>query len=108
MVPLPPMINNSTPLPSPSIQRKNFLMDIRSAESRPAADLVLPILRRSLTANQRLSAAERTHCQALMEANERWILGQGTPADLVLLNANRLKHGLGPLAHAVAHADHIG
>lgn len=41
--------------------------------------------------------AELAHTAALLAANERWILGEGTEDDRALLNANRLLHGMEPL-----------
>lgn len=57
----------------------------------------LPILRRGPESRQHSSPAEQSHCLAIAEATNRFILGQGTSADLILVNRNRVKHGLEPL-----------
>lgn len=65
---------------------------------KTAANWLLPALRRAPEPmQQRLTKDERRRVQALIEANERYILGEPEKGDLQLLNRNRAKHGMPPL-----------
>lgn len=65
---------------------------------KPAYEWAIPALRHAHErAQQRLTSDERREVQALIAANERYILGAPEKGDLQLLNRNRTKHGMPPL-----------